>query len=49
MLRKMGRSSSRAGSRRLGAPGIPVDRVVGVLPEVGAGFVGEAIGELWRL
>ena len=29
---------------RLLAPGVPVDRVVGVLAEVGAGLVGEAVG-----
>src|SRR5690349_17098972 len=31
---------------RLGAPGIPVHRVVGVLPQIRAGFVDEAVGEL---
>ena len=29
---------------RLGTPRIPVDRIVGVLEEVRAGFVGEAVG-----
>jgi hypothetical protein len=32
---------ARPGERLL-APGVPVDRVVGVLPEVGAGLVGES-------
>ncbi len=31
--------------QRLGAPRVPVHGVVGVLAEVGAGFVGEAVGE----
>src|SRR5207247_1805782 len=32
--------------KRLRAPGIPVHGVVGVLPEVWAGFLGEAVGVL---
>src|SRR5262249_41438283 len=35
--------------QRLGAPGVPVDGVVGVLPQIGAGFVDEAIGEVAAL
>ncbi len=31
---------------RLGSPRIPVDRVIGVLEEVGARFVGEAVGHV---
>ena len=30
--------------QRLGAPGVPVDRVVAVLEQVGAGLLGEAVG-----
>ncbi len=32
--------------KRLVAPGIPVHRIVSVLPQIGAGFVDEPIGEL---
>ena len=45
--RSRGRSAgprSRARAERLRAPGIPVDRVVRVLEQVGAGLAGEAVG-----
>ena len=43
MDRKMGLSSSRAAPQGLFAPGEPLDRVVGVLAEVGAGLVGQVV------
>ena len=46
MLRKIGLSSLRGACQRLLAPRIPVDRVVGVLQQVGAGLVDEAVGVL---
>ena len=34
--------------QRLGAPGVPVDRVVAVLEQVGAGLLGEAVGHRFQ-
>ena len=47
MLRKMGRSSSRGPPQCFFTPRIPVYRVVGVLFQVRAGFVNQAIGKRW--
>ena len=37
------------GLQRLGSPRVPVDGVIGVLEEVGARFVGEAVGHAMLL
>ena len=43
MDRKIGRSSSTRAGERLGAPRVPVDRVVGVLEQVRARLAGEPV------
>src|SRR3982074_2851997 len=49
MLRKIGRSGCRARASAPGPPGVPGNRVVGVLPEVRAGFVDQAVRVFGRL
>ncbi len=44
MERKIGFCSRLGALEGLRPPGIPIDRIVGVLQQVGAGFVGELIG-----
>ena len=46
MERKIGLSSALGRGQGLLAPGIPVHRVVGVLEQVGRGFVDQAVGVL---
>ena len=43
MLRRIGLSSCLAVSSASASPGVPIDRIVLVLQQVGAGFAGEAV------
>ena len=44
MLNRMGLSAARACARAAASQGCPVHRIVGVLQQVGAGFVNQSVG-----